>query len=82
MPKHGKKFQDAVKKVDADTPNTPQTRRFALLKEIAYANFDETVEVHARLGIDPRQADQSSSHNRDPPARHRQAGSRAGVRRR
>jgi large subunit ribosomal protein L1 len=26
---------------------------------MAYANFDETVEVHARLGIDPRQADQS-----------------------
>ena len=31
----------------------------ALLKEIAFANFDETIEVHARLGIDPRQADQT-----------------------
>jgi large subunit ribosomal protein L1 len=29
------------------------------MKDMAYANFDETVEVHARLGIDPRQAEQS-----------------------
>ena len=31
----------------------------ALIKDVAFANFDETVEVHARLGIDPRQAEQS-----------------------
>lgn len=58
MPKHGKKFQEAAKKVDADKLYTPD-EGVALLKEIAFANFDETVEVHARLGIDPRQADQT-----------------------
>ncbi|MGH2617599.1 MAG: 50S ribosomal protein L1, partial [Thermomicrobiales bacterium] len=31
----------------------------SLLKDVSFANFDETVEVHARLGIDPRQADQA-----------------------
>ena len=30
----------------------------ALIKEISFAGFDETVEVHARLGVDPRQAEQ------------------------
>lgn len=58
MPKHGKKYQEAEKKVEADNLYTPE-EGVALLKEIAFANFDETVEVHARLGIDPRQADQT-----------------------
>jgi large subunit ribosomal protein L1 len=58
MPKHGKKYQEAEKKVDADKLYTPD-EGVALLKEVAFANFDETVEVHARLGIDPRQADQT-----------------------
>jgi large subunit ribosomal protein L1 len=58
VPKHGKKFQDALKKVDPDKFYTPD-EGVALLKEVAFANFDETVEVHARLGIDPRQADQT-----------------------
>jgi large subunit ribosomal protein L1 len=58
MPKHGKKYEEAAKKVDADKLYTPD-EGVALLKEVAYANFDETVEVHARLGIDPRQADQT-----------------------
>lgn len=58
MPKHGKKYLEAEKKVDPETLYTPEAA-VALLKEIAFANFDETVEVHARLGIDPRQADQS-----------------------
>jgi large subunit ribosomal protein L1 len=31
---------------------------FKLLKSVSYANFDETVEVHVRTGLDPRQADQ------------------------
>ena len=39
--------------------NTPPTKRLSLIKEIAFATFDETVEVHARLGIDPRQAEQA-----------------------
>jgi len=58
MPKHGKKYQEAVKKVD-ETAEYGADAAIALIKEIAYANFDETVEVHARLGIDPRQADQA-----------------------
>lgn len=58
MPKHGKKFLDAQKKVDPDKLYAPE-EAVSLLKEVAFANFDETVEVHARLGIDPRQADQT-----------------------
>jgi len=57
VPKHGKKFIDAQKKLEADRLYTPD-EAIALLKEMAFAGFDETVEVHARLGIDPRQADQ------------------------
>ena len=58
MPKHGKKYLEAVKKVD-QTAEYAADAAISLMKEIAYANFDETVEVHARLGIDPRQADQA-----------------------
>jgi large subunit ribosomal protein L1 len=58
MAKHGKKFQDAAKKVDA-TRTYSVADAAELLKEIAFANFDESVELHARLGIDPRQADQT-----------------------
>lgn len=58
MPKHGKKYDEAAKKVDPDRLYQPD-EAVALLKEIAFANFDESVEVHARLGIDPRQADQT-----------------------
>lgn len=58
MPKHGKKYIEAAKKVDRDQEYTPDDA-ISLLKGIAFANFDETIEVHARLGIDPRQADQT-----------------------
>lgn len=58
MPKLGKKYQEAAKKVD-ETRLYSADEAVALMKEIAFANFDETVEVHARLGIDPRQADQT-----------------------
>ena len=58
MPKHGKKFLEAEKKVDQDREYLPE-EAIGLLKEVAFANFDESVEVHARLGIDPRQADQA-----------------------
>lgn len=58
MPKHGKKFAEAIKKVDL-TKEYPATEAVALLKEVAYAGFDESVEVHVRLGIDSRQADQA-----------------------
>lgn len=58
MPKHGKKYVAAAAKVDADKLYEAD-EAIALLKEVSTANFDETVEIHARLGIDPRQADQT-----------------------
>lgn len=58
MPNHGKKYREAEKRVESDRLYTPD-EGVALLKEVAFANFDEPVEVHARLGIDPRQADQT-----------------------
>jgi len=58
MTQHGKKFEDALKKIEHGKEYNV-TEAFPLLKEVAFANFDETVEVHAKLGIDPRQADQS-----------------------
>ena len=58
MARHGKKIVEARKKVDPTRQYLPD-EAVRLLKEIAFANFDESVEVHARLGIDPRQADQN-----------------------
>ena len=57
MPKHGKKYLEALKQVDQTEAYQPDAA-ISLLKNVAWANFDETVEVHFRLGIDPRQADQ------------------------
>ncbi len=57
MGKQGKKINDAVKQVDRDVLYEP-AEAFALLKKIAPAKFDETVEVAVRLGVDPRHADQ------------------------
>ena len=58
MPKHGKKYLEAGKKIESDKLYAPD-EAVSLLRDVAFANFDETVEVHARLGIDPRQADQT-----------------------
>lgn len=58
MPRHGKKYREAVKLVDPQADYRPEDA-ISLVKKMAYANFDETIEVHARLGIDPRQADQT-----------------------
>ena len=57
MPKHGKKYQDAVKQIDRNTLYEPD-EAFELVKKVAPAKFDETVEVAVRLGVDPRHADQ------------------------
>ena len=57
MPKHSKRYDQAADKVeplefyDTDTA-------LGLLKDSATAKFDETVELHIRLNVDPRQADQ------------------------
>ncbi|MFT4039661.1 MAG: 50S ribosomal protein L1 [Thermomicrobiales bacterium] len=58
MPKHGKRYDNAIKLVDEEKLYGAE-EAIALLKEVATAKFDETIEVHARLGIDPRQADQT-----------------------
>jgi large subunit ribosomal protein L1 len=56
--KHGKKYLEAAKLVDDERQYTVEEAS-ELLKRVAFANFDESVELHARLGIDPRQADQA-----------------------
>ncbi len=57
MAKHGKKYQEAREKVDRTRFYSPR-EALELVKELSFANFDETVETHFRLGIDPRHADQ------------------------
>ena len=57
MPKHGKKYLDAVKQVDADKLYQP-AEAIELLKKMSYVKFDATVELHMQLGVDPRHADQ------------------------
>ncbi len=57
MSKHGKKFLAAAAKINRDQLYSP-TEAVALAKETSFVNFDATVEVHMRLGVDPRQADQ------------------------
>jgi large subunit ribosomal protein L1 len=53
----GKKYVDAQKRYDRDQLFTP-TEALGLVKSLASAKFDETVEVAVRLGVDPRKADQ------------------------
>jgi large subunit ribosomal protein L1 len=57
MPKHGKKYLSALEKVDRDNLYDPE-QAVSLAKETSTVNFDATVEVHVRLGVDPRHADQ------------------------
>ncbi len=57
MPKRGRKYQEAAAKVNRDASYTRE-EAVRLLKETIYTNFDPTVEVHMRLGVDPRHADQ------------------------
>lgn len=57
MPKHGKKFENVIKNIDLDKTYSPR-EALQLVKENSFAKFDETVEIHLRTGLDPRQADQ------------------------
>lgn len=57
MPKRGKKYLVSLEKVDRSKLYDPE-EALALVKEIAPASFDETVEVAVRLGVNPRHADQ------------------------
>lgn len=54
---HGKKYEEAAKLVDSAKLYQPQ-EAIALLKKMNYVKFDPTVEVHMKLGVDPRHADQ------------------------
>ncbi len=55
--KHGKKYREAAKLIDVDKLYDSE-EALQLVCEGATANFDETVELHARLGVDGRHADQ------------------------
>jgi large subunit ribosomal protein L1 len=57
MPKHGKKYVDAAKRLDRQQSYSP-SEALDLVKSLAHAKFDETVELAVRLGVDPRRADQ------------------------
>ena len=57
MGKHGKKYLEAAKLVELERRYQPD-EAIALAKQTAYAKFDESVEIHLRMGADPRHADQ------------------------
>src|SRR5581483_4344492 len=57
MPKHGKKYEDAAKRFDRQALHSPG-EAVDLVKSLAPAKFDESVELALRLGVDPRKADQ------------------------
>lgn len=57
MTQHGKKYQEAAKLIDSTKLYQPQ-EAVSLLKKINYVKFDPTVELHMKLGVDPRHADQ------------------------
>lgn len=58
MAKHGKKFREAAALVEEGREYTID-EAIEVLGQMPERNFDETLEMHARLGIDPRQADQA-----------------------
>jgi large subunit ribosomal protein L1 len=58
MPKHGKRYRSLREKVEANKLY-PLEEAAALVKSLATAKFDETIEAHFRLGIDPRKSDQN-----------------------
>lgn len=57
MPKHSKRYDQAADQIEHLTFYEPDAA-IGLVKDSATAKFDETVELHIRLNVDPRQADQ------------------------
>jgi len=57
LARHGKKYQEARKQIDRTVLYEP-LQAVELVKKVAPAKFDETVEVAVKLGVDPRHADQ------------------------
>src|SRR3981081_3062795 len=56
MPKAGKKYEAASKQVEARPYSLNEA--VPLVQKIKFTKFDETVELHLRLGVDPKHADQ------------------------
>lgn len=57
MSKKGKKYTEAIKRIDRENAYSAE-EAVSLVKSLAFASFDETIEVVFKLGIDPRKADQ------------------------
>jgi large subunit ribosomal protein L1 len=57
MSQHGKKYKESLTKADRESMHG-LTEAVDLVKSLASAKFDETVELAVRLGVDPRKADQ------------------------
>ena len=57
MREHGKRYETAAKKRDVAASYQPR-QALEIVKDAAFAKFDETVEIAVRLGVDPRHADQ------------------------
>src|SRR4030042_491901 len=57
MAKHGKKYQEALKLIDEAKTYNPEEAS-GRTKKMSYAKLDETVELHRRMGVAPRHADQ------------------------
>jgi large subunit ribosomal protein L1 len=55
--KHGKKYRQAIQAIEPGRQYAPQ-EGVDLVKQVSTTNFDGTVELHMRLGVDPRHADQ------------------------
>jgi large subunit ribosomal protein L1 len=57
MPKHGKKYMESAAAIDREKLYE-SVEALNMVKDLAKAKFDETIEVSIRLGVDPRHADQ------------------------
>ncbi len=58
MARRGKRYRELEKRVDRAQLYAPD-QATALVKQLATAKFDETIEAHFRLGIDPKKSDQT-----------------------
>jgi len=58
MAKHSKRYYETREKVDREKLYAPEAA-LELVKEVSNAKFDETVELHAKLGVNPKHADQN-----------------------
>ena len=57
MTKHGKNYKESAKLIDRSSEYPPQ-EAIELAKQMSHVKFDETVELHLRMGVDPRNASQ------------------------